>query len=364
MAADPVLKKAIILSRRKKYDAAIKMLEAEVFRYQDSFNYYYVLGTSCLYAGDFGGAFTYFNRAKNIKMRDPRTLLALAVLFLRRGETDKALDLYLDVQDLDPDNPTSRRALAIIRRHGGTESLETWLEKGKLISLYPPLPKAGLSFNPFPLALVLGAAALGTGVFLGMQRIPVEHRGGLDQSALEDEEEKNPVETEAGGSYQYILTGDQVISYYTNARKFFTQYRDEAAKRELNRLLESNASAAVKNKARLLMGYTVAPGFDTLKDRFSYEEVFKEPALYRDCYVLWRGTAANLENKPDKTSFDLLVGYDGRQVLEGIVPVELHFPAAIQGAAPLEVLGQIILLPGNARKFMLAGASVHQAPEY
>ncbi|MDR2071831.1 MAG: tetratricopeptide repeat protein [Spirochaetaceae bacterium] len=362
MAADPILKKAIILSRRKKYDSAIKMLEAEVFRYQDSFNYYYTLGISCLYAGDFGGAFTYLNRAKNIKMRDPRTLLALAVLFLRRGETGKALDLYLDVQDLDPDNPTSKRALAIIRRHGGTESLGTWLERGKLVSLYPPLPKAGFSFNPVPLALILGIAALGSGIFLGIQKIPVEHRGGLDQSALEEEEEKNPVET--GGAYRYVFTRDQVISYYTNARKLFNQYRDEAAKRELNRLLESNASAAVKNKARLLMGYTATPDFNTLKDRFSYEEVFKEPALYRDCYVLWHGMAVNLEYGPDKTSFDFMVGYDSKHVLEGIVPVELHFPAAIQGDEPLEILGRIILLPGDAQKFMLEGAAIHQAPGY
>ncbi|MDR2210436.1 MAG: tetratricopeptide repeat protein [Spirochaetaceae bacterium] len=362
MAGDPVLRKAIILARRRKYDSAIKILEAEVFRYQDSFNYYYTLGISCLYAGDFGGAFTYFNKAKNIKMRDPHTLLALGVLFLRRGETDRALDLYLDVQDLDPANSISKRALAVIRRHGGTDSLETWLEGGKLASLYPPLPRAGFSFNPLPLGLFLGIAALGTGIFLGIKKAPVILRGGMEQSALEEEEKKNPVET--GGTHRYILTQDQVISYYANARSLFNLYRDEAAKRELNRILESNASAAVKNKARLLMGYTATPGFDTLKDRFSYGEVSREPVLYQNCYVLWRGMAANLESGPDKTTFDFLIGYDTRQIMEGVVPVELHFPAGINSAEPLEVLGQIILLPEGDGKFKLEAVALHQAPGY
>jgi tetratricopeptide (TPR) repeat protein len=360
MIRDPLLKKAVTLTRKGKYDESIKMLEAEIFHYQDAFIFHHILGLNCLYAGDFGGALTYFTRAKNIKFRDPMTLLGLAALFLRRGETDKALDLYLDIQDLEPKNPAAKKALKIIKKYGGTDELAAWLGRGKLSSLYPPLPKTAASFRPLPFVIAGIIAAAAAGIFLGIRFIPpVSPRGGLEQSGLEKEEREHPVDS--GGSYRYVLTGDEVLAHYARARNFFNKYQDEAAKRELNRILESNASTAVKNKARLLKGYTAAPGFDSLKDRFSYKEVKDDPFLYRDCYILWKGSPANISAEPDKTSFDLLVGYDTRTVMEGAVTVELDFPATLT-TEPLEVLGSIV--PLGPERFYIRGTGIHQSSRY
>jgi tetratricopeptide (TPR) repeat protein len=358
MVHDPVLKKAVNLTRRGKYDESIKMLEAEVFRYQDSFSYYHILGISCLYAGDFGGAHTYFSKAKNIKFRSPLTLLGLALLYLRRGETDRALDIYLDVQDIEPDNNIAKKALKIIRKYSGGESLAAWIEQGKLSALYPPLPRAGISINPVPLIAAGIILAVLAGIFLGIKRVPVFQRGGLNESILAQTERENPVES--GGSYRYILTSDQVLASYTEARNLFNQYHDEKAKRELNRILESNASAPIKNKALLLRSYTQTPGFDTLKDHFTYTEVSGDPLLYRDCFVLWKGSAANIKTGEDKTSFDLLVGYDTRTIMEGAVTVELEFPTTINTVEPLEVLGYIV--PTAVDKFIISGTGIHQSP--
>ena len=358
MYSDPVLKKALVFTRRGKYDESIKLLEAEVFRYQDSYSYYHVLGLSCLYAGDFGGAFTYFNKAKNIKFRELPPLLGLAVLFLRRGETDRALDLYLDVQDIDPGNRIVKRALNIIKKYGGTEELTTWLDTGKISSLYPTLPWPGFSVKPLPVLVISLAIATVFGVIIGYKNIPVFSRNikAMEESSLKKTELENAVEM--GGVYRYVFTVDEVVSLYGKARKLFNSRRDEAAKRELNRILESNASAAIKNKARILKSYTEAPGFDTLKDRFTYTEVASEPFLYRDCHVLWRGSAANVRSGPDRLNFDLLVGYDTHTVMEGAVPVELDFPAEINPAEALEVLGKVVPLPGDT--FKIIGTGIHQ----
>ncbi|MDR2701017.1 MAG: tetratricopeptide repeat protein [Spirochaetaceae bacterium] len=356
MVSDTILKKAISLAKRKKLDESIKMLEAEVFRYQDSYIYYYILGTSCLYAGDFGGAFTYFSRAKNIKFREPNTLLGMAVLFLRRGDTDKALDLYLDVEDIDPANRIAKRALKVIRKYGGTETLDAWLNSGKVHSLYPPLPRTKFSVKSLIIPGIVIAAGLG--IFIGIRQVPVFMRGGLEESVLEKTERDNPVET--GGVYRYNFSSTEVLSHYNQARKFFNEYRDEAAKRELNRILESNASEPVKNKARLLREYTSPPDFSTLKDRFSYAEVKADPLLYRDCHILWRGSAANVRVGTDTVSFDLLVGYDTRTVMEGSVSVELDFPAELSTIQPLEVLGRVV--PLGPERFMIAGTGIHQSP--
>jgi tetratricopeptide (TPR) repeat protein len=359
MVSDPVLNKALSLTRRGKYGDAIKILEAEVFRYQESFRYFYLLGLCCLYAGDFGGAFTYFNRAKNIKFKEPGPLLGLAVLFLRRGETDRALDIYLEIFDADETNPVVKRGLRIIRKYGGTEGLSAWLESGKISALYPPIPSVPGGWKRFlPAgALFLGAVLIVCGAAAVLVKRPRAERSGLSGTVLLREERSQAVET--GGSFRYALTVEEVLSCYNEARALFNAYRDEGAKRNLNRILESNASQAVKNKARLLKSYTETPGFDTLKDRFSYAEVSAEPWLYRDCYVVWRGAAANVETGENSIGFDLLVGYDTRRVMEGAVEVRVDFPASINTGLPLEVLGRVVPLPGE-EKFILEGTALHQ----
>ena len=366
MLTDPILKKALILTRRGKYDASVKLLEAEVFRYRDSYTYYHILGLSCLYGGDIKTAFTYFNKAKNISRESPALLnrespplLGLAVHFLSRGETDRALDLYLEVQDIEPGNKTAKRALRVIRKYGGTEEFNSWLVRGKLSSLYPPIPWAGISIKPIPFIAIGVVLATVIGVIIGFRHLPVFQRKGMDDSLLEKTERENAVEP--GGMFRYVFTVDEVISLYNKARHLFNNRHDEAAKRELNLILESNASAAVKNKARLLISYMETPGFDTLKDKFTYAEVASDPFLYRDCHVLWRGSAANVRNSSNMVRFDFLVGYDTRTVMEGAVSVELDFPAEINTSEILEVLGRVV--PLSSDKFKLAGTGIHQIPK-
>ncbi|MDR2393719.1 MAG: tetratricopeptide repeat protein [Treponema sp.] len=374
MKSDPILTKAIHWLRRKHYDRAIKVLEPEVNRYRGVFTYYYVLAIAYLRTGVFNLAFTYFKLARDIKMRDPWVLLGLAALYLRRGETDRAVDFYLEVQDQDERNKIATRALKVIRKYSGTEDLSAWLESGGLTKLFPPPPapplappnKAGI------LVLVLGLALglmIAGGVLIKVKGIvlpipvfsPKNEREGLITSALDTTEREEPVQV--GGSYRYILTRNQVFDTYEKARQLFTKYRDEAAKVALNRILESNASEAIKTKSRILMAYMEVPGFDTLKDRFTYGEVYEDPVLYRDCHVIWRGMATNVEVLQNATVFNFLVGYDTRSILEGIVPVRFNFAVSVNPERPLEVLGKI--LPVSAEKgqggIILEGVALHQA---
>jgi tetratricopeptide (TPR) repeat protein len=368
MSLDPILTKAARLLRRGKYDRAIKILEPEVNRYRGVFTYYYILGISYLYTRVFTVAFTYFKLARDVKMRDASTLLGLAVLYLRRGETDRAVDFYLEVQDQDEHNKIAKKALQLIRRYSGTDALSAWIESKKFSKLFPPLPPTPLTPGRFvfPILSFLGVLVLGSGILIKVGLLPMPiaftpkaEREGFISSALEQAERDDPVQID--GSYRYILTTKQVFDTYSEARTLFTKYRDEASKVALNRLLESNASAAIKTKAQLLISYMDVPGFDTLKDRFTYGEVIKEPILYRNCHVIWRGMAANLEALQNTTSFNFLVGYDTRSTLEGIVPVTFNAAVAVNIEQPLEVLGRI--MPISTEKGLgirLEGVALHQ----
>jgi tetratricopeptide (TPR) repeat protein len=368
MKLDPILTKAIRLARRGKYDGAIRTLEPEVNRYHDSFRYYYILAVSCLRVNDFVGALGYFKLAREVRIRDPNALLGMAALFLRRGETDRAVDIYLEVQDADPKNPVAKRALGIIRRYAGQDRIAEWLESGELHKLYPPLPSIppDISRAVLPGLFVFGALALTAFLLIRFQVIPLPggrgKRPAVSGAALEREDRERPVET--GGVYRYILTRNEVLDLYARGLSLFTEYRDEAARYLFNRLVESNASDGIKNKARLVMSYMEIPGFDTFKrqDNYAYAEVMTDPILYRDCHVIWRGMATNIQTLPAQTAFDFLIGYDTRRSLEGIVPVVFDRAVLLNPERPLEILGRIIPVSGGREgELRLEGLAIHQS---
>jgi len=168
MKLDPILTKASRLARSGKYEAAIRLLQPEVNRYHGSFRYYYLLGASCLHSGDTGGALTYFRLAHETNSKNPLAILGLAVLYLRRGETDRAVDLYLDVLELSPKNRIAKRAMKLIRKYAGTEAFSALLlETGKISSLFPRVPFAGFYRKEILAAIGVFAAAciIAYGVF-------------------------------------------------------------------------------------------------------------------------------------------------------------------------------------------------------
>jgi hypothetical protein len=364
MKLDPVLTKAVRLARKRDYDSAIKLLENEANRYNGSFMYFYLLGLSYLYARIYGRALSYLRLAYDQKMRDPNTLLGLASLYLNHGDTDKAVDLYLEVQSIEPSNRIAGKALKTIRKFPGPENISAWIDSGRLPVLFPPLPKVAVSRKSVVVGIAVGVAVLCVAFvfiwkagFLPGQRGP---RAVPSEVSLAQEERNEPVQT--GGSYRYVLTRNEVLNDYNDAVKFFTEYRDEAARVRLNRILESNASEPVKNRARLLVSYMEAPGFDTLKDRFSYSEVVRDPFIYRDCHVIWRGMASNLNVEQNHTSFDFLVGYDTRRTMEGIVQVDYDFAIPVNPEYPVEILGRVVIVPSDrGAGIRIQGVALNQA---
>ena len=367
MKIDPLLSKAARLAKRRDFDGALKILKAEEDRYYGSFKYYYLYAVICLHSGSLMEALDCFRRARQIKMKDPLIMLGLAALHLKRMDTVQAVDYYLDVQEIDPKNKIAKKALAVIRKYSAAEALSGWLTPARLAKLYPPIPSPAVSFKMILNALlILAAVFILTYALLVKFRVmpsPLKSRAvrPVSEFVLSRQERGAPVEV--GGSYMYILTRDQALGLYDKALSLFTSYRDEAAKINLNRILESNASEALKGKSRLLLTYMEVPGFDNFKrsDNVSFSDVRNEPVIYRDVYVIWRGMATNIEITDEHTRFDFLAGYDTRRTLEGIVTVIFDRPVAINSERPLEVLGKIVLPEGGASGFRLEGTAIYQS---
>jgi len=365
MKADPILNKAALLARKRKYDIAVKTLKDEEDRYFGSFKFYYLYAVICLHSGNFAEAKENFDLARKIKINDPLTKLGHAVLYLKRMNTVQAVNYYLEVQEIEPKNKIAKNALSIIRKYSASEALSDWLTTERLVKLFPPIPAHTVNINIFlktSLALALFLLIL-YGVLAIFNILPhpfsVRNQRSTADYILSSEERNAPVQID--GFYRYILTRDQAITLYDRALSLFTDYRDEAAKVNLNRILESNVSEGIKHRARLLMDNMMVPGFDNFKrmDNPSLADVENEPFIYRDVHVIWNGMAANVEVTEYYTRFDLLVGYDTRRMLEGYVPVIFYIPVSINTERPLEVLGKITIAPNS--RIGLTGVAIHQS---
>ncbi|MCD1654753.1 tetratricopeptide repeat protein [Treponema zuelzerae] len=352
-----ILQKAKKLFDQKKYSQVISLLEPNILQYRESFQFYLYLGLSCLHTGDAGGASSYFQRARQIKMRDPDLLTAQAALFLRRGETDQAVEYYLDALEYDPDHALAKKALQFIRKKGDKETFLNMAETGKITAFYPKPRRTSL--HPAAVAAPLAVFILCASIF-GIKAVSLsvgqETRADLSSISLQAIDLKNSVE--AGGSYRYILTEKQVVQAFENSQRYFQSYRDNQAQVEINRILNSNASIAVRTKARLLMEYLSEPGFDTLKDNFSYATVIQDAYLYQDCWIRWKGMAANVSAPDDRFGFNFLVGYDTRSALEGIVPVSFDKPVFLDPSRPFELLAKIRIENGS---LSLLGGGIYQS---
>ena len=365
MKTDPILNKAALLARKRNYEGALSVLKADEERYYDSFKYYYLYAVISLYSGNYEEAQENFKLARKIKMKDPNTMLGLAIHSLRMMKTVQAVDYYLDVQEMEPKNKVAKRALAVIRKNSASEALSGWMTTDRIKKLFPPIPSPAAELKTvIKTAAICAAVLLFAYGFLAVLNVlpnpfKPERRPNAGY-ALSSQERIEPVRVD--GVYRYIYTRDQVISLYENSLSLFTSYRDEAAKINLNRILESNASDGIKNRARLIMDNMEVPGFDTFKrnDNPSFTDVKNETAVYRDVHVIWRGMATNVEVTDKNTTFDFLVGYDTRRTLEGIVPVVFDIPVAVNTERPLEVLGRIVP-EASYSEFRLEGVAIHQS---
>ncbi len=356
--AKSVLERAKQAFYRKRYNDVITLLETNVIQYRDSFPFYFYLGLACLYSGDVGGATSYFQRARQIKLRDPDLLAAQAALFLRRGETHQAVEYYLEALEYAPEHRLSKKSLDFIRKKGDSDTISALVETGRIVRFYPRPRKKRSAAGITAVVVLVAAAALGFRFGLPLAEKSGMNAARADLSSFRLGQAEKTGAVELGGSYRYILTESAILKGYSDAQRYFQNYRDNAAQVEINRLLYSNASASIKQKARLLMTYFTEPGFDSLRDNYPYKKVLEDPYLYLDCWAVWKGMATNIRTTDNTVDLDFLVGYDTRSTLEGIVPVHFSAVLPVDPDKPLEILARISSENG---KLVLEGSSIFQS---
>lgn len=350
---ESTLKKACKLFNSKQYGEVIHLLEPQIYRFREDPLFYKYLGTACFYTHDIGGAYTYIKRSNQLDPEDISVILCLALVNLIRKETNDAIQCWFTVLDKDPKNRFAKKGLEFVRKYAANHSF-SYEELGR-IGRFMPEQKYISPVYPIISAAVI-IIALGLFLFMPLLEKTFSRKEPREGLAIPSFDSYQSV-TDTGGSYRLILTEKEIRETYTKVISYFNDYRDNMARREINRLILSNASPEIKTQASLLGNYISQPSFVDFKDNFSIREVQQNPSIYEGCYVIWKGKISNLEIKTQEIVFDFLVGYHDQKVLEGIVSVVLPFAADLDTYFPIELLGKV-LVKGNS--FSLEGVSLHQ----
>ncbi len=349
------LKKAKQLFKAGKYSKVLIMLESQVFRYRQNFDFFYLLGMSCLHSSDFGGGYSYLQRAINLKPEDINTLAGLAVVHLKRQESSESLARWFEILDIDPNNKLAKKGLEALKKNSKPEYFLEFINSEKILFLLPDKPLRFPILRKVIIIILIVFLSIILSYFFHEKyfrdtssKRPEISSISLNRFGTVSDEEKNAM-------FQY--SDKEIRKIFDSIRKNFDNYNDNLAMRDINKLLLSNADKKTKDKVKLLSSYMIVPDFSSLKSNFTYQEFIKNPKIYNNCYIHWKGRLSNLVVGENLISFDFLVGYDNKKILEGIIPVTLNFGARINSDFSIEVLGKIV---ENNNIFEIEAVSVHQ----
>ena len=347
MADESLLRQSWALYKQGRFAAAMESLEPRIFQFREEPAFFRVLGLCCLRLGDWKGGETYLQRSRQLEGTAHRdTLLGLMAVSGRQGDYGNAAKIGLELLDRDPADRTAKKILARLRVVLGSPEGGPGIDRDTLAQWLPPYKKKTGSSVKWVIrtALVLGGAACiagGIGAGLGlMGAFPT--MGGDRPGPLTMKLPLGASDTTlTGAAFILTLTPGEVQSGWDRARQAFQDYKDSRARYEINRLLLSNAAPSVKERARALVPYLHEPDFSRSDDSSDFPSVSSSPQLYEGCTVRWSGVLANLVSGDRKITFDLLLGYQDGQVVQGVVPVELGFAALLKNSQVIEVLGRV-----------------------
>lgn len=358
---DDVLRRAERLFSRRRFAEAIRILEPQIYRFRESFDFYHLLGRSCIRTGDIAGAYSYLRRAEQLRPGDAGVLQLMAAIYHRRGERERALETYLEVLEASPGDRWARRGLDQLqhefrddagaggRRGGGQVAIDR---------LLPPLPFRVPAWLWIAAAAMFASVAVLAGIrLLGQPAEEADARPGLAEVQLPGPDPEFVVAGARAGPF--TLTDAEVEEAFDSAKRLLGAYRENEARIEMNRILLSNATEAVKTRVRRLDAFFTVPDFSTIGESLSLTEVIAAPRLHEGVYVAWPGLVANVAVGETAITFDLLVGYHRREVLEGRVRVVVPFAHLIDNGEPFEVLGRVAVSEAG---LVLNAVSLHDLP--
>jgi tetratricopeptide (TPR) repeat protein len=254
-----------------------------------------------LLEGDEKSASIDLERVRKVEEDDPEVLNALAYIHLKRKETEEALDLWLEILDVDPANKLAKKNL---QRMKHMTDVDAFVSKAKP---EPFVLGRGVSF------LEQRSILLGLGILL-VALLAVFVLPELPRNEGQDARKSY-------GSIRLPSTDDFVLedrnALYTfessDVPRLFRDAKKDLRKRQynsflirLNKVLHSNVKDAVKERFILLAEFLPVPSsYEEIKTPIRLTEIFNQQTIYENCYLVLNGKVENLKVTGNATTFNM-----------------------------------------------------------
>ncbi|UGQ17651.1 tetratricopeptide repeat protein [Borrelia sp. RT1S] len=354
MKPNKIISKSIYYYNSQKYSEVVKLLEKEIFLYKNYYFYHYILGMTYLRMGNLTNSQTYLKKAYTLNPTDPNVKQSIAILLVAQGKEDKAVRIWLKMLEENQDTKRAELSLETIRRNPiqGTLFLN---KKNTYDKLFPEIKakrEETLSGLIKISSAVMGFIALVLAIFLLINPRELftlrvssksKNKKGINNiTAYIDDikiNNKEKIENDEG-QFIFILTETEIKNSFQKIKTHLKENKDNFARIEINKILNSNASESIKLKAKNLASFISRPDFITFDDYLDLKKIKETPLIYSNAYVKWEGIVNNIEKRDNIIYFDFYVGYN-KNTLEGIITTKTTFDIDIDSRDSVEILGQI-----------------------
>lgn len=119
---------------------------------------------------------------------------------------------------------------------------------------------------------------------------------------------------------EFYATTAALLADYNSARQLMKKGEHNKAVPLLNKISESNAAFAVKEKAAFLISFILSAD-ERKYENISFDELSKHPWLYRGYSLEWDGKIANLKKGKSSRSFTMLINYKDGDIFSGTASI-------------------------------------------
>ncbi|AYE36031.1 hypothetical protein DB313_00685 [Borrelia turcica IST7] len=360
MKPNKIINKSIYYYNSHKYSEVVKLLEKEIFLYKNYYFYHYILGMAYLKMGNLTNAHTYLKKAYTLNPTEPDVKQSIAILLVAQGKEDKAIRIWLKMIEENQEIKRSELSLETIRKNPIQGTL-FFNKKKTYDKLFPEIKaKTGENlFNSIRIVLTtVGLISLVLVIFLFINSKEIitlqfssksKNKKAINNiTAYIDDikiNDKEKIENDEG-QFVFILTETEIKNSFQKIKNHLKENKDNFARIEINKILNSNASESIKLKAKNLASFISRPDFITFDDYLDLKKIKQTPLIYSNAYVKWEGIVNNIEKKDNIIYFDFYVGYN-KNALEGIITTKTTFDIDIDFKDSVEILGQIDYTKGK-----------------
>ncbi len=341
-----LFRKAVSLFKKEQFLGCVNILDEYLVHHEKDLPALKIMGFALIETGKYLEARRYFSRAQAINRNDIETLNALAYLDLSQGDINSGINNLLDALYIDKENEKIKANLEMLKGNKDPKIIFS-LTKARefLIIRLPELPWmdefaerffAWLKTPSFRLILFIAGGGL-LALFLtlawpGMRNWLENYRytrgfgpGQYQNISIQDID--NLVEQRK--NYKIKLDPDDIERKFALIKQNLEMGKRNRAVLLINEILHSNAPEQMKEHTLIFQSFVPDGSPTTIDYNPHYRDVVKAPFLYKDVFIKWQGTIANLEHKgKEETSFDLLINFVNDAVVEGMA--QPHFPGDIK----------------------------------